>query len=1139
MHMGSAPDAGSEPRRRDVRWFAAFAALVIVVAAADMSHLLTSRTSAGRAAALAAWQARLSDTARDRGAAIERWVAAGLADAATVAALPRARALVTRQPGRALPGAVADETRAQLANFLTAFVQDRRLLGGFLVSDDGRTVAESWVPGVAAARALAIPRKVAAAGSPGLVMIRDSNGRPVVVFTARMRSGPGAGSAAPTGVASLVADAGAWLYPFLSMRASGSVSAETLLVRREADRVVYLSPVRFARSPALELARPLETAGLAAARAVTATVASGAFVDYRDVPVIAAVRRVRSTDWALVAKVDRAEVLAPYRAEIRAAVVGRLLGYVAILALGLAFWRGLRLAHYKALAESETRFALLRDSANDAILFLAADGRIVDANARAEELYGRRRSELVGLSLPDLRAEGCRDEAGEALARVLAEGASVVETTHVSADGRELPVEVSSRATRIGDDRMIVVIVRDLSTRHAAEARIAFLDRLLRTISEVNQLIVREKDRERLLVGVCCALVEHGGFRMAWVGFTNPGDQRVVPAATAGFEEGYLQRADIRYDDSPQGRGPTGSAIREGREVVVADMETDERFGPWRADARRHDYRSSMAAPIRIDGAVVGALNVYAERPDVFVDEVVRLVVELAGDIGHALAALDRDAALRESEARYRLLAENATDLIYLWSLGPEPGFAYVSPAALSVTGYDPQEFLTDPSLYTTIAHPDDAATVRRVLAANLDPAEPLLVRFLHRQGTIVWTEQRHVLVRDEQGRPVAVEGIVRDVTAQRHAQEQLLQAQKMESVGRLASGVAHDFNNLLQALMGVGQLLRMQPDDPEAVSGAIAELETYVKRGADLARQLLLFSRHQVAKREKLDLNVIVGDSASMLRRLLRANVTFSLALAEVPLPVEADRGQIEQVLLNLVVNASDAMPEGGALTVRTGRQGEDWVWLDVGDTGVGIAEDLRGSIFEPFFTTKAQGAGTGLGLSVVQGIVSQHGGRVELTSRVGAGSTFRVVLPYRGSGILRAVRAVAQQAPAAPARGERILLVEDEPSVRRLFAHVLDRLGYTVVAVGSGEDAGRVSGEAAFDLLITDAMLPGVSGLAVARASRSRWPGLRVIMMSGYAPSEIADTDVVAEGIEFLQKPVEIDVLARTVRAVLDRDA
>ncbi|MDD5564969.1 MAG: ATP-binding protein [Thermoanaerobaculaceae bacterium] len=372
---------------------------------------------------------------------------------------------------------------------------------------------------------------------------------------------------------------------------------------------------------------------------------------------------------------------------------------------------------------------------------------------------------------------------------------------------------------------------------------------------------------------------------------------------------------------------------------------------------------------------------------------------------------------------------------------------------------------------------------------------------------------------------------------ALRHSEAELLQAQKMEAVGLLAGGVAHDFNNLLQSILSQAELLRSDANDPGKVEAAARELRQYANRGAALTRQLLVFARREAVKRERLDLNDAVREGMRLLLRLVPASIAVNAELADSELPVDADRGQLFQVLMNLVVNATHAMPDGGAITIRTGTDGHGKVRLSVEDSGHGIPEKIRERIFEPFFTTKDTEKGSGLGLSVVHGILLQHGGQIEVESTVGKGSTFTITLPLLGAGDTRRDNeAVADVGGLDAGRGERILVIEDEDGARETLREILTGLGYEAVAVASGEAAGLLPAEPAFDLLLTDLMLPGIQGVDAARGLVDRWPALSVIIMSGYAEDAVVRRAINAGEVRFLQKPFDMTALAREVRAALD---
>jgi len=409
---------------------------------------------------------------------------------------------------------------------------------------------------------------------------------------------------------------------------------------------------------------------------------------------------------------------------------------------------------------------------------------------------------------------------------------------------------------------------------------------------------------------------------------------------------------------------------------------------------------------------------------------------------------------------------------------------------------------------------------------------------------------------RDAEGRLTGLVHVVRDITARKKAeaneaelQVRLLQSQKMESIGRLAGGVAHDFNNILSAILGYSELalLRLPPESPEREK--LLVVKNAAETAASLTRQLLAFSRKQVLEMKRVDPDRVVLGMEKMLSRVIGEDVRLTALPGARGREVIADPGQLEQVILNLAVNARDAMPLGGELRIATrpaalpgkfaGIRDADfdrpWVLIEVSDTGQGMEPELLGKIFEPFFTTKERGKGTGLGLATVYGIVKQHRGFIDVESEPGRGSCFRVYLPVVGDG----ASSREDLAPGPVPRGcETILVVEDDPVVRRLLTDVLRPLGYRVLAAGSGEEAVKLSREhgGTIDLLLSDVVMPGMSGRSVIDRLRGERPSMRVAVMSGYTDEVISAEELSAARIPLIRKPIKPRDLAETVRTILD---
>jgi PAS domain S-box-containing protein len=403
--------------------------------------------------------------------------------------------------------------------------------------------------------------------------------------------------------------------------------------------------------------------------------------------------------------------------------------------------------------------------------------------------------------------------------------------------------------------------------------------------------------------------------------------------------------------------------------------------------------------------------------------------------------------------------------------------------------------------------------------------------------------------VRDDHGPALGTVWVLVDVTERTRLETQLRQAQKMEAVGRLAGGIAHDFNNLLTAILGYCDLLTegMAVEDP--MRPLVQEIDKAGQRAGSLTNQLLAFSRKQVVAPRVLDLNQVVGETAKMLRRLIGEDITLTTVFDPSALLIKADPSQVQQVLLNLAVNARDALPSGGHLGIQTRcvtldasgpRHGLDlpsgaYVLLEVTDSGCGMTEEVRAHLFEPFFTTKGPGRGTGLGLSTVYGIVKQSGGDIVVDSHPGHGTRFRIYLPRVAVGTPEPAAATAQ----APRGSETVLIVEDEEQVRAVVQTILRRHGYHVLVALDGDEALRLSAKHAetIDLVITDVVMPQLSGPDLARQLLQSRPRMRVLFMSGYTGSALLPPHVQAAGTAFLQKPFTSEALLRQVRAVLDR--
>jgi PAS domain S-box-containing protein len=511
---------------------------------------------------------------------------------------------------------------------------------------------------------------------------------------------------------------------------------------------------------------------------------------------------------------------------------------------------------------------------------------------------------------------------------------------------------------------------------------------------------------------------------------------------------------------------------------------------------------------------------------------------------------------LKASEQRYRDLVENANDIIFTCDmLG---NITSLNRAGERVTGYT-----ADEALKMNIAQavsPDDIAKVRHMLSRKrvADVATVYDLELITKSGGRAAVEiSSKAIVKD--GEPIGVQGIARDITDRkrmeddlRSSQAQLQQSQRLEAVGQLAGGVAHDFNNLLTAIIGYSDfaMRKMRANNP--IRRDLEEIKKAANRAATLTRQLLAFSRKQILKPEVLDLNLVVGDMHKMLQRLIGEDIILVTTLASQPDPVKADRGQLEQIIMNLVVNARDAMPFGGSVTIETANvvfndayatdhvpvQPGNYVMLAVSDNGLGMDASTQLHIFEPFFTTKELGKGTGLGLSTVYGIVKQSGGFIWVYSELNVGTTFKIYLPSLTE-LAFDHESTSVEAPDSSETGT-VLLVEDDPLVRNVALRALETAGYKVLESGNGHGALAMAHSCMddIDLLITDVVMPLMGGRELAQQLSELHPKTSILFMSGYTDDAVVRHGIMDKDIEYLQKPFTPESLVRRVGEVL-RDA
>jgi len=745
------------------------------------------------------------------------------------------------------------------------------------------------------------------------------------------------------------------------------------------------------------------------------------------------------------------------------------------------------------------RLASIVAASEDAIIGLDLDSRITSWNGGAERLYGYDASEAIGRTVAMLWPRDRQDDCGRTLERVRAgDRVPSSETTTVGKDGSVLAVSVHLSPILGAAGRPVgaSMIARDISERwRAAEA--------VRLSREYLKTVVDNEPE-------CLKIITPDGIILEM----NPAGLEMLDAASTDQVVGRHMTDFIHGDD--HGELATAQSLA------------------MRGERARVRYRI-----ITLTGRTRSVESIVTSLPRNGSGQV---LLSLTRDVTEQQLAAE---SLRRSEERYRTLFDGNPQP--LWVFDAESlSFLAVNDAACRRYGYSRTEFLG--MTLRDIRPAEELDRLRELLAVTGDQARaPVVVRHQSKDGRIILAEVTSHPIQFDGRRAEFVVAV--DVTERSRLEEQLRQSQKMEALGRLAGGVAHDFNNLLGVITGYSQ---MALRDVGQGAPAVRRLEEVVKaasRAADLTHQLLAFSRKQVLEAKVLDLNASVAEATKMLRRLIGENIELVPLAAERLGRVKADPGQVLQIIMNLSLNARDAMSRGGRLTIETANaeigarprpiypeaKPGRYVLLAVSDTGEGMDAATRSRIFEPFFTTKEAGKGTGLGLATVYGIVRQSGGHIEVYSEPGRGSTFKVYLP-RVDGVPETT--VASKPQTSLGGTETILLVEDDPALRAMTRELLEDVGYRVIAADAGDaavDRASTSSEP-IDLVLTDVVMPRMTGPELAKKIGERLHGVRVLFMSGYTEGAILESSDLPQDSAFLSKPFTRDGLLAKVRELLD---
>jgi PAS domain S-box-containing protein len=828
-------------------------------------------------------------------------------------------------------------------------------------------------------------------------------------------------------------------------------------------------------------------------------------------------------------------------------------------------------------------------------------------------------------------------------------------------DGTVITGLMSASLIEVEGEACVLSITRDITESRAQARQIERLAEVYAALSQVNQAIVMSTSRQELMEKVCEVMVTFGKFKMAWIGWDDPGTHQVSVMAHYGDDHGYLEGIQVRSDDTPAGQGPTGQAIRTNAPCLQNDLFAQPSFMPWRAAALRSGFASMAAFPIRQGGFAVGALMIYAAEAQFFGSQEITLLEEAAGDISFSLdlKALEAEreeaiTALRESQSRFQMLADTTAGAIFVFR---GDHFVYANPAFCTLSGYTLEEIQAQP--FWSLVYAEDQALVRdrgQARQRGESVSSRYDFRIVRKDGSVRWMdftagriswdglpaavgtayditdrkameeslrivyramEQSPVSVMitdasgrieyvnpaltkvtgyrveellgrnprilksghhppefyrdmwdtlitgqvwsgeiqnrrkdggtliewatispnlDEDGRITSFVAIKEDITEAKRAEEQrrqlevqLQQSQKLESLGSLAGGVAHDMNNVLGAILGLATSLQEKVDPGDTAAKSLQTIVNACLRGRGVVKSLLYFAHKGLVEERPVDLNALVQDMTQLLSHTTLQRIRLEVDLTPGLGLVRCDPGALSHALMNLCVNAVDAMPGGGALCLATAALPDGSVEVRVKDTGEGMPPEVLAKAMEPFFTTKPRGKGTGLGLSMAYATMKAHQGSLDLRSEPGQGTEAILLFPAERVEQASSDAETVSVATEASASALTILLVDDDSLLRESVAEVLEMLGHHPIPVAGGSEAlDALKNGLVLDLVILDMNMPGMTGAQALPQILALRPGLPVIMSTGYSDEDIADLLRQHPTVHSLRKPFTMKELA-----------
>jgi PAS domain S-box-containing protein len=781
-------------------------------------------------------------------------------------------------------------------------------------------------------------------------------------------------------------------------------------------------------------------------------------------------------------------------------------------------------------------FEQLVECAPEAISILNTEHRVTGINSEFTRLFGYSVEEAMGRRLDSLIMPPDRAAETRWLQEMLEQGQKVVlETKRQRKDGTLVDVFVSSAPVVIGGKPAgIFAVYRDISDEKRAQALSSALLRIAEKASSAEDL-------QQFYAAIHTIVAELMYARNFYIALYDPNTQLLT------FPY-FVDEQDPRPAPKKFGKGLTEYVLQTGEPLLCTPEIFERLVKEDKAELIGAPSLDWLGVPLKAGNDTIGVVVVQSYSGNVRFGEAEKNILTFVSQqLASAIDHKRNEEALRHSEARYRSLVQSAVYGIY--RSGLDGKFLDMNPAVVSMLGYNSADevLALDPN-HDVFVDPTEFSTLMQNFrnGARLNNVE---VRWKRRDGKVITVRLSGHIVSSPDEPAEALEIIAEDVTEQRVLENQFRQAQKMEAVGRLAGGVAHDFNNLLTVISGYTEVLLERTDAANPLYPKILAIHQATERATSVTRQLLAFSRKQMLELKVVDVNNIVAEMERLLRPLIGENIALETRLARDLGRTRADAGQIEQVIMNLVVNSKDAMPSGGKITVQTENadlRKEElsrehsyihpgcYVVLSVSDNGHGMDKETQARIFEPFFTTKEKGKGTGLGLSTVYGIVKQSGGYILLDSQPGQGTTFRIYLPRIEE--VAEVVGHAQIKQAQKGGSETVLLVEDEESVRQLVRETLETQGYHILEAENGEEALRIANtHSDIDMLITDVVMPGMGGRELSARLCASHPHTKLLYLSGYTEDAIVHEGVLEPGTAFLQKPFTLQTLSRKVREVL----